>query len=73
VSISRLRCRQKQGTGENHSHPRHQRGHWLGKAERIAPTPLTSRHFLLLALAALLLVVGAVREVTQWCGVTGGC
>ncbi|MBP2019300.1 hypothetical protein J2Z79_002727 [Symbiobacterium terraclitae] len=45
---------------------------WLsGRTERIIPEPLSAGHRLLLALAVLLVVAGAVREVIQWCGAAG--
>lgn len=47
---------------------------WLsGWAERLEPSPLRRRDWLLLAVALLLLVTAAVREVISWCNVTGGC
>jgi len=53
---------------------RWRQGGWLsGAVERLPPSPLRLRHWLLLALAVLLLAAGAVREVMAWCSDTGGC
>lgn len=47
---------------------------WLGgPVKRLEPRPPQPVERVMLALAAVLLIAGAVREVAQWCGAAGGC
>lgn len=50
-----------------------QKSFWSGPTRRLEPQPLGRTQWAMLALAALLLIAGAVRETIQWCAVEGGC
>lgn len=47
---------------------------WLGGAvRRLEPRPLRAPEYAMLAVAGVLLVGAALREVSQWCGAAGSC
>ncbi|MBX5477399.1 MAG: hypothetical protein IRZ18_09805 [Clostridia bacterium] len=47
---------------------------WLGGPVRgLDPRPLRAPEYTMLALAGVLLVCAALREVSQWCGAPGSC
>ncbi|MBE3590649.1 MAG: hypothetical protein IMW98_07495 [Firmicutes bacterium] len=47
---------------------------WLGgPVRRLDPRPLRAPEYTMLAVAGVLLAAAALREVSQWCGASGGC